>query len=366
MVILAGGLPPELFEVRFLILSERGPLAEQAEAAGARVDLLGLRHQSCARFRPSCLSEAARAVRTYRELTAHVDIVDAWLMPAMTFAAFAQPLARVPTLLGGRRNLGDLYRSKPWYRRWAAAAAARRMDAIVANSRAAAAEVIAQDRVAPERVHVIPNAVMRSTSSPADRLRYRNAWGFAADDLVAGCVANYKREKGLNLVLDAAEMLRDQVPNLRVVIVGEGPLRSALETEIHGRELEGFVKLHGAVPDARPLYSAFDLFVQPSQSEGLSNAMLEAAATGLPIVATAVGGTTEVLTAERNALLVAGADASGLAAAMRRMAGDPELRTRLGNAARERAADFSVERLVEATASLYLRLAGGATPGKAP
>lgn len=358
MVILATALPKDLFEVRFLLLSEGGALAQQAEAVGARIDVLGLRQQDCAPFRPQCVTGAIRAVCRYRALTADVDIVDAWLVPAMTFAMLAQPLVRVPALLGGRRNLGDLYRSKPWYRRAAAAAAARRMDAIVANSRAAAAEVIAQDRVAPGRVHVIPNAVLPRASSPSDRLRYRAGWGFSDHHLVVGCVANYKAEKGLGLLIHAAARLREQVPDLRFVIVGEGPLRSELEAEIRRRQVEPTVRLHGGEPDARAVYSAFDLLVQASETEGLPNVILEAAAAGLPIVATSVGGTTEIVTGEQNALLVQSGDATGLATAIARMAADPELRERLGRAARERAADFSTERLVAATASLYLRLAG--------
>jgi glycosyltransferase involved in cell wall biosynthesis len=359
MVILAGALPRDRFDVRFLLLSERGPLAEQAEAVGARVDVLGLRQRDCSPLRPRCLLAAARALRRYRALTKGVDIVDAWLVPAMTFAVLAQPVVRVPVLLGGRRNLADVYGSKPWYRRASASAATRRVDAVVANSRAAAAEVITRDRVAPNRVHVIPNAVLPSTSSPADRLRQRVRWEVAPGELVIGSVANYKRAKGLGLLVDVAERLRDHVPRLRFVIVGEGPLRSELEAEIRHRGLESMVRLNGAEPDARLVYSAFDIFVQASETEGLPNVVLEAAAEGLPIVATAVGGTREILTADVNALLVRSGDAAGLAAAIGRVAADPELRDRLGWAARDRAADFSTARLVEATSALYLRLAGG-------
>lgn len=365
MVILAGALPRDRFEVRFLLLSDGGPLADQAEAVGAHVHVLGLRPQDCSRLRPGCLTAAVGALRRYRALTADVDIVDAWLGPAMTFAMLAQPLVRVPVLLGGRRWLGDLYEAKPWYRKVATAAAARRMDAIVANSRAAARELVADDGVAPERVHVIPNAVLPAISSQSDRERYRAGWGFAESHVVAGCVANYKAEKGLGLLIDAADRLREQAPELRVVMVGEGPLRSWLEAEIRHRQLESIVRLHGSEPDARRVYAAFDLFVQASETEGLPNVVLEAAAAGLPIVATAVGGTEEVLTAGQDALLVNSGDAPALAGAIRRLADDRELRQRLGQAARVRAADFLPERLVAATASLYTELARGVATGKA-
>jgi len=362
MIILASGLPKDTFEVRFLVLAQRGPLAEQAEAAGLRIDVLGLLPRDCARPGPRCLAAAIRAIRRYRALVVDVDIVDAWLAPAMTFAVVAQPLARVPIMLGGRRWLGDLYRPKPWYRRLAASMAARRMDAVVTNSRAAAVELVHQDHLPTARVHVIPNAVDPAIATSADRVRYRNAWQVTADELVVGCVANYKPEKGLAYLIDSAHQLRDLVPNLRVVIVGEGPMRPELEADIRRRGLESMVRLHGAEPDARRVYSAFDLFVQASETEGLPNVILEAAAAGLPIVATAVGGTTEVVTHEQDALLVDKGDAAGLASAIHRLASDVELRERLGRAAQDRAADFSTERLVRATGALYLQLAGGMTP----
>jgi glycosyltransferase involved in cell wall biosynthesis len=200
--------------------------------------------------------------------------------------------------------------------------------------------------------------VLPSVSSHADRQRYRVNWGFSADDFVVGCVANYKPEKGLGMLIDATARLREQVPELRVVMVGEGPLRGELEADIRRRQLEPIVRLHGTEPDARLVYSAFDLFVQASRSEGLPNVILEAAAAGLPIVATAVGGTTEIVTSEQDALLVESGDVAGLASGIARLVSDPQLRERLGRAARTRAADFSTERLVDATASLYLRLVG--------
>jgi len=353
MLTLATALPRDEFEVRFLVLSERGQLAIEAEAAGIAVHHLGLRQRDCKHMGPTCLVGFVRALRRYHQLTADVDIVDAWLVPAMTFAAVAQPWVRVPTVLGGRRNLGDIYRSKPWYRRILASAAARRMDAIVANSNAAAAEVVVDDRVPAARVRVIPNAVHPSTSTSSDRRRYRSAWGWGPTTLVVGCVANYKPEKGLGVLIEATDRIRGDLPALRVVIIGEGPLRSTLQDDINERGLGSVIRLHGAEPDARHVYAAFDIAVQASHSEGLPNVILEASVAGLPIVATAVGGTTEILTADRDGLLVPPGDVTALASALRRVAVDAQLRAHLGRAAQETARSFTVERLVGATASLY-------------
>jgi glycosyltransferase involved in cell wall biosynthesis len=355
MLTLAERLPHFGFGVRFILLWERGAWAAEAEAVGARVTTLGIDRRHCTTFRIACLGDAARALRRYVALTKHVDLVDAWRVPSYTFAAFAQPFARVPVVVAGRRSLGDLYRSKHWTRRLAARAALLPMSAIVANSGAAADEAINIDRVNRARVHVIRNAVLPIMSVPEDRDRLRRGWGFDEGNLVVGCVANYKPGKGLERVVDVAARLRGVAPALRYVLVGDGPLRSALAESIRVRGLEEIVVLNGPADDARRLYPAFDIAVQASSSEGLPNVILEAASAGLPIVATAVGGTMEVVGRD-DAILVREDDDAGIAAGILALARDAALRASLAAAARQRAMLFSPDRLVEETATLYSQL----------
>lgn len=356
MLLLAGALPKDEFDVRFLLLSDRGEWADKAEAAGISVQILGLSRAACAPLRPRCMAAGMRALRRYVANTRHVDIVDAWLVPSYTFAAMAQPFARVPVLVAGRRSTTDLYASKSWVRRAAAATATRWMDAIVANSRAAAVEAVDLEHVDPGRVHVIRNAVLPAESDPAARVEQRRRWGFGPGELVVGCVANLKAGKGLDDLVEAAVRLRVEAPHLRFVLVGEGPLRDALADRVATAGLGGVVLLQGAVADARPLYGAFDLVVQTSHSEGLPNAVLEAAAAGRPIIATAVGGTIDIVTNDADGLLVPPGEPAALVAAIRCLVADPKLRERLGRAAASRAATFSVEHLVADTAALYRRL----------
>jgi glycosyltransferase involved in cell wall biosynthesis len=113
------------------------------------------------------------------------------------------------------------------------------------------------------------------------------------------------------------------------------------------------------VPDARLLYPAFDIAVQASESEGLPNAVLEAAAAGRPIVATAVGGTAEVIEDGRSGVLVAAGNERALEVAIDELLADPARRDRLGAEARARAAELSPARLAEATLALYRSLLAG-------
>ena len=363
MLLLAAALPRADFRVRFILLSERGLLASEAEALGFPVHVLGLRRESFRTLTRHSVGDAARALREYRRLTRGIDLVDAWLVPTYTFAGVLRPLARVPVLLAGRRSTIDVNRTRTWYREIAGRIAMRRVDAVVANSQAAANDAIAVERIDPARVHVIRNAVVPVETTDAERLRLRQGWGFSPEDLVVGCVGNFKPGKGQQVLLDLAGGLRELHPSLRYCLVGDGPLRGWLETEIRRRGLETCVTLDSGVTDARSLYAAFDIAVQASDSEGLPNAVLEAAAAGLPIVATAVGGTAEILTSGVNGLLVAKGDREGLAAAIGQLSVDGDLRRRLGLAARERADAFSPARLAEQTGGLYLGLASGAVAG---
>jgi glycosyltransferase involved in cell wall biosynthesis len=364
MLILAANLPRDEFEVRFLLLSRPGAMADEARAAGASLYRLGLDHTACAAFRPGCLPAALRAIRRYRALTADVDIVDAWLVPSQIFAAAARPFAPVPVLIGGRRSLDDVYATKSRARRMLASVAARRMDLVVANSCAAADDAMLHDGIDPSRVRVIPNAVLPAPG-PLPRATIRQGWGIDDESLVVvGCVGNYKPEKGHRHLIEAAARLRQGWPLLRFVLVGEGPLRGDLEAQIRRLDLSEVVILAGPAADARETYAGFDIVVQASDTEGLPNVILEAAAAGSAIVATAVGGTAEVLTDRRDGILVPKADVGALVAAIERLASDPMLRRQLGAAARARSAAFAPERLVTATAEMYRQLIADAPPAR--
>lgn len=356
MLILAATLPAARFDIQFILMSERGAWASEADRLGVPVHVLGLSGPGCARLHPRCALAAAHALRRYVALTRHVDVVDAWLVPAFTFAGLARLFARVPVVLAGRRSLLDHYAGKAWYRRVAASWATRRADAVVANSEAAYREAIERERIRSERVALIPNAVLPHPVDLADRHRRRASWGFGPDDIVVGCVANYKPGKGLETLIEVATRLRDRAPRLRYVVVGEGPLRDDLEAATARAGLGTVFVLAGQVDDAREVFPAFDIAVQASISEGLPNALLEAASAGRPIIATAVGGTIDIINSDDVGVLVRPGDAGDLADSLLRLANDEDLRLRLGDAAQRRSLDFSAERLAESTARLYERL----------
>jgi len=285
--------------------------------------------------------------------------VDAWLFHGYALAALTRPLSRVPVLISGRVRLSDYKAHFNPVERLLDAVARRRSDAIVANSEAVRADVARREKIDPARIRVIRTGIAIPPALPAsERNTIRAGWGFGPDNVVVGSVANYKLRKGLESLLRVAARLQAELPQLRWVLVGEGPLRPTLEAMIAQFGLAGIVCLHGREPDARRLYGAFDMFTHASESEGMPNVILEAAAAGLPIVATPAGGTPEAVTDGETGLLVPIGDEDALAWGLRRLVLDPALPKRLGAAGRERVgAVFGIDRFVAETAALYEELA---------
>ena len=148
-------------------------------------------------------------------------------------------------------------------------------------------------------------------------------------------------------------------PNARLWLVGEGPFEKTLREWIDVRNLSGRVVLAGVFDNVDELLTAADLFVLPSLEEGMSLAMLEAMATGLPIVATDIPGNREIVTHGEHGLLVPPTDVHSLSTAIERLLDDRRLAARLANAARDRARQhFSVAETVDRHLELFEDLIG--------
>lgn len=358
MLALAERLPADRFSVEFVLLSGRGPYAARAELAGARVRAISGSLRAGGSL--NVVSASAAALRfTAIVRSGHYDIVDAWLYRSYVLAALTRPLTRVPVLVAGRRSLHDHKEAFGRLERAADAVARRWSDVIVANSNTVAADVILREGVDPTQLRVIRNGVEPSRGmSEAPRRAARQRWGLTGAELVIGCVANYRPGKGHLLLLDAFAALASDRPMLRLVLVGEGELRPVLERRIREFGLEGRAFLHGAALDPQSLMRAFDIVVQASESEGLPNAILEAAADGRPIVATAAGGTVEIVDHHRTGILVPVNDMAALSRGVQVLIGDAGLRERLGAAAQEHVLHtFGMERFVSEFATLYEEMA---------
>lgn len=169
--------------------------------------------------------------------------------------------------------------------------------------------------------------------------------------------------KSLPTLLDAFSFSLDRVPDLHLIIVGDGPDRIPLEKRSRELHLESKVDFKGNQRDVIPYLQAADMFVLCSETEGISNALLEAMSARVACLATPVGGNLEVLAGGKHGLMVPVGDVKAWADAIVKVACDTDLRTKLGRSARERILeqyDFNV--VGRRYEDLYHELAGGSMP----
>jgi glycosyltransferase involved in cell wall biosynthesis len=196
--------------------------------------------------------------------------------------------------------------------------------------------------------------------APDARATARSAMGAGPDDLVVGLVGRLVAEKGYREVFTAARLLRERVPNLRVVVIGpDDPAKAdgISAEEIEDASRHGGVTFLGQRADVDELYAGMDLYVLASHREGFPRSAMEAAAMGLPIVATDIRGCRQVVDDGRTGVLVPVADAVALTEAIAWLAAAPEVRRSMGAAGRERAAaEFDQQRVIHTTLATYERL----------
>ena len=184
----------------------------------------------------------------------------------------------------------------------------------------------------------------------------REELGIPASAPVVGTVANLKAHKRLDSMIAAADIVRRQVPDVRFVIVGTGPLETALRDQAAREGLDRTVLFTGFREDAQRVASVFDVFALSSEHEGLSIALIEAMALGKPAVVTRVGGLAEVVTDGVEGFHVPYNDQPALAGAIARLLGDPDLRATMGERGRARARDFDIRNSVARMEAVYEEL----------
>jgi glycosyltransferase involved in cell wall biosynthesis len=247
----------------------------------------------------------------------------------------------------------------------------RRMDKVVCVSEGQAKKV-RRSGVPDAKVQVVRDAV-RSDRFAAAEPEYRRrleAMFPQRPRLIIGAAGRLSPEKGFGVLVDAAAQVLEQgaggytgappAPRLDAafVLFGDGPLRGALESQIEARGLREHFHLAGFHSDLDKFYPHFDLLVLPSYTEGLPNVVLEAFAAGVPVVATAVGGTPEVVSDGVNGYLVAAGDSRALADRIADVLADPDRRRAMGARGQQSVRqEFSFTRQADEYLRLFQQLA---------
>lgn len=332
------------FRHTVVCLGARGELAPVVEAAGIDVHVLRLRR----RYFPFTHLRVADWLRRH-----HVDIIHAHMFEAALWGRLAGRLAGVPVMVITEHG-PELWKQRKhlvmdrWLNRWTSRHIAVAQDGLEIRIR--------RERVSPGRIVLIPNGVA-SPEVPRDpelARRTRAEFGIDADAPVVGSVGRMVADKGYEHMLAALKLARAETPRLRWLAVGDGPLLPELTAQAVSLGLDGAVIWAGLRQDVDAILPAMDVWAMSSVREGLPVALLEAMATGCPIVSTNIGGIPDAVTDDLEAILVPAADPSALAAAIVNLMRDRRTALQLGDRARARCeAEYSIQSVARRIEAVY-------------
>ena len=295
-------------------------------------------------------------------------IVHTHLGRADSYGRVAAWLAGVPRIVTTVHNV-DAWKAK-WYLRWIDAVTSRAAHRLIACSGRVAEHLRAIGLVPMDKVTVLRNGIRlqdwRDEPSPVAVSALRQDLGVKNNEFVIGVIGRLEPQKGHVYLLQALASFKSSLPAFRLCIVGEGTLREELERLVVKFGLASNVTFAGVRHDMRLVYAAVDLVVMPSLWEGLPITLLECMASRRPVVATDVGGISEIIQPEHNGLMVPPKSSEALAAAIQRCMQSPEsTRARVEAGFETVRREFSVEQLVDKVLALYRQLDAAFTAGQA-
>jgi glycosyltransferase involved in cell wall biosynthesis len=349
---LANGLDRERFQPLIICLNRNGTAAAWLESADIPVIELHKRRGNDLRLLP----RFARVLRDQR-----VDIVQSHNWGTLLESLAARRLARTPVHFHAERGtIGGTLKNdwKARLRRMALRWAARRVSGIITNAASIRNRLRAECGIPEQKVTVIANGVPRLERCLESRAAIRQRLGIAETAFVAGSIGRLVGVKDFPNALNAMGRLVQNGCGLHFILVGDGPDRPALESQIRQLGLDSHVHLVGEQTDIASWLSAFDAYVNCSVSEGMSQAIIEAIALGLPLVVTDVGDNAAIVSkSEPCGIVVPASDCVALAEALERLASDASLRERLAVAAQRRfESNHSLPAMLEAYNTLYSTL----------
>jgi glycosyltransferase involved in cell wall biosynthesis len=329
-------------DVGITCIVEGGPLADQLRGDGYRVTVVRA---------PGLLTNirAPRLEQWLRDV--EPDIVHthsgAWLK-----AVRAARRGAVRCVIHTEHGLYD---PEPWYGGALRRRAARYTDCVVAVSNPLRAMLTRKDGLEPDQVRVIPNGVDINRFAPAARTGdLHRRLGIDDSRMLIAAVGRLAPVKNHAMLLHAFALLRTRHANAALVIIGEGTCRAALQERISSHGLTGHAFLLGEAPDVAKLYRDLDLFVLSSKHEGMPMSVLEAMASGVPVVATSVGGIPDLLAHGRLGWLAPSDDAVALGEVMHAAIEDVDRRRSVALDARSEIVErYSEDTMLEAYERLY-------------
>ncbi len=331
------------WEVRVISLMPPRAYVEELEAAGIPVFSLGIRQKLPS---PRPILRLARIIREWRP-----HIVHSYMVHANLLARLVRFIAPMPVLICSARNINEGGRLREILYRLTDSLC----DLTTQVSQAGLERYVRVGAVPRHKIRYIPNGVDTECFKPNPESRLKIRGEMEVDGFVWLAVGRFDPQKDYPTLLRSFAQVAHKDLNTVLLIAGDGPLRKAMESMARDSAIQKHVRFLGIRQDIPQLMNAADAYVMSSSWEGMPNALLEASATGLPIVATDVGGNREVVLHKKTGVLVPPKDPYALAQAMLRLMDMPEEeRQAMGKAARNYIeANFSLDRVVDMWEHLY-------------
>ncbi len=339
---------PNRLQLHVVCLESVGPLSEKLKAKGVTTDLLPRMTPGVSMVYPSALisyisKSGCQIVHTHSGCWAKVAISCAWI-----------PKAKLVYTDHGRA-FPELRDRIFWDR-----ISVKFTDRVVAVGEPLRDYLINTVKLPPSKVMTIRNGIDTERFKPSESIRneVRREFGYSPDQVVIAMVARLASVKNHRLLIDTFAKLSSTNQNARLLIIGDGDLRGALENQVAELKLADKVKFTGDRSDVDRLLCAADIATLSSQSEGISLTLLEAMSTALPVVATNVGGNPTIITEGHDGFLV-GQNSESYATALGKLAASELLRKTMGTAARKTIEQkWSVTQMADQYEELYAELVG--------
>lgn len=339
-------LDPRRFSAAAATLGAPGPVGLELQSQGFEVISLGLdlKHDSFWRL----VGAVRGLLKSWRPDVLHTHLYHPNLYGRLSAIGLGLP--------GVVASVHNSYTKVKLHRRVWNFILSRVTDRVLVGSPQVWQDLRRYDGVPASRLMLLPYGIpLAELDTNLSRSAARERLGVSG--LVIGAVGRLEEQKGHVHLLAALPQVRREIPDLLMLLVGEGRLRTELSQQVRDLGLQDTVRFLGTRRDLPEIYRALDLFVQPSLWEGLPLALLKAMGAGLPVVATRVSGSADVVADGVNGRLVAPGDSEALARAILDLVRQPEMRQRLGDAARHTVATrYSLEAMVRHLEELYLEL----------
>jgi glycosyltransferase involved in cell wall biosynthesis len=350
---LLKNLDRDIFECRVVVFNYLpNVLADEARASGIDVHPIPVAEY----YTPRAFRQAGVLRQYIREHG--VDIVQSFHFKSDVYGAIVARLSGVRHFVASKRDAADYKKQLHFLLHRLVRPITQHY---IAVSRVVAEVVSRKEGVPDERISIIYNGVDLERFAVPDavaRTAARAALGLMPEHFVIGMSAAFRPEKDHGLLLQAFREFHRRHPFTRLVLIGGGPLLDHYLKQVSESDLAGLVTFTGPVHDVRPSLHALDIAcLVPSMNEGFSNSVIEKMAVGLPLVVTRIGGNAEAVEDGGTGFVIPPRDLDSLMNAIGRLHDDPELRLRVGAAARRRAEQlFSLSQMIRRHESLYCSL----------